>query len=81
MSNRSDIVFHLNGENLIPMPSRLMREGLLGKTLEDALQTFFEKYPQIIPGKQIIPTIAVGRMTFLIKGRRKYAKPTKRIVP
>ena len=32
-----------------------MREGLLGKTLEDALQTLFEKYPQIIPGKQIDP--------------------------
>lgn len=55
MPNRSDEVFHFNGDKLISMPSRSMREGLLGKTLEDALQTFFEKYPQIIPGKQIDP--------------------------
>lgn len=55
MQDRSDEVFHLDGEKLIPMPSRSMREGLLGKTLEDALQTFFENYPQIIPGKQIDP--------------------------
>ena len=55
MSNRSDEVFHLKGENLTPLPIRSMREGLLGKSLEDALQIFFEKYPQIIPGKQIDP--------------------------
>lgn len=55
MSNRSDEVFHLKGANLTPMPLRSMREGLLGKSLEDALQTFFENYPQIIPGKQIDP--------------------------
>jgi hypothetical protein len=55
MPNRSDEVFRLNGDKLSPMPSRSMREGLWGKTLEDALQTFFEKYPQIIPGKQIDP--------------------------
>jgi len=55
MSNRSDEVFHFNGDKLTPLPFRSMREGFLGKTLEDALQTFFEKYPQIIPGKQIDP--------------------------
>ncbi len=55
MPNRSDEVFHFNGDKLTPMPFRSMREGLLGKALEDALQTFFEKYPQIIPGKQIDP--------------------------
>jgi hypothetical protein len=55
MSNRSDEVFHIMGENLTPMPLRSMREGILGTSLEDALQTFFEKYPQIIPGKQIDP--------------------------
>jgi hypothetical protein len=55
MVDRSDEVFHFSGERLTPMPSRSMREGLLGKTLEDALQTFFENYPQIIPGKQIDP--------------------------
>jgi hypothetical protein len=58
MPDRSDEVFHLNGNKLTPMPSRSMKEGLLGKTLEDALQTFFQKYPQIIPGKQIDPVSA-----------------------
>jgi len=55
MTDRSDEIFHFNGHKLTPLPSRSMREGLLGKTLEDALQTLFEKYPQIIPGKQIDP--------------------------
>ena len=55
MPHRSDIVFHFDNGDLNPLPSRSMREGLLGKTLEDALQTFLEKYPDIIPGKQIDP--------------------------
>ena len=55
MPKPSDEVFHFNGQKLTPMPLRSIREGLLGKTLEDALQTLFEKYPQIIPGKQIDP--------------------------
>jgi len=55
LANPSDEIFHLKGDQLISMPSRSMREGLLGKSLEDALQTFLEKYPQIIPGKQIDP--------------------------
>jgi hypothetical protein len=55
LKSPSDEIFHLNGDQLISMPSRSMREGLLGKSLEDALQTFLEKYPQIIPGKQIDP--------------------------
>jgi hypothetical protein len=32
-----------------------MRIGLFGKTLEDALQSLLQNYPQIIPGKQIDP--------------------------
>ena len=55
MSNHSDEIFHLNDNKLTSMPLHPMREGLLGKTLEDALQTFLEKYPQIIPGKQVDP--------------------------
>jgi len=55
MTSRLDEIFYFDGRKLTEMPSRSMREGLLGKTLEDALQTFFEKYPQIIPGKQIDP--------------------------
>lgn len=53
--NKSDEIFLLNGENLEPLPARTMREGFFGETLEAALQRFFEKYPQIIPGKQINP--------------------------
>lgn len=56
MPNETDQVFHLTGDKLIPLSSRPMREGLMGKKLEDALQSLFEKYPQIIPGKQIDPT-------------------------
>jgi len=37
------------------LPNRSMRDGLLGTNLEDALQVLFEKYPQLIPGKQIDP--------------------------
>ena len=55
MQRRSDEVFHLQDQKLTPMPARSMREGLLGKTLEDALQTLFEEYPQIVPGKQMDP--------------------------
>jgi hypothetical protein len=55
MVDRSDEVFHYSGEILTSMPARSMREGLFGKSLEDALQTFFENYPQLIPGKQIDP--------------------------
>ena len=49
----SDEIFSLNGENLVRVPSRDMREGILGKTLEDALQTLLENYLELIPGSQI----------------------------
>jgi len=55
MPDASDEVFLLKGKDLEPMPARSMREGLLGETLEGALQRFFEQYPQIIPGRQIDP--------------------------
>ncbi len=55
MPSPSDEIFILKKDKLVPMPSRSMRTGLMGKTLEEALQVFFEKYPQIIPGKQIDP--------------------------
>ena len=53
MKNQSDEIFLLDGEQLSPLPVRSMRTGLFGKTLEDALQTILQKYPQVIPGKQI----------------------------
>ncbi|MGO9019424.1 MAG: hypothetical protein ACLQVJ_13855 [Syntrophobacteraceae bacterium] len=58
MSDRSDEIFlynALDADRLHPLPARSMRDGLLGKTLEDALQNLLGNYPQIIPGKQIDP--------------------------
>ena len=55
MQTQSDEVFLLDAEQLSPLPARPMRAGLFGKTLEDALQTLLQKYPEIIPGKQIDP--------------------------
>ena len=37
------------------MPIRPMRQGLFGTTLEDAFQKLLERYPEIVPGKQIRP--------------------------
>ncbi len=51
----SDEVFLLQGTTLESMPSRPMREGLLGETLESVLQRFLQQYPELIPGKQIEP--------------------------
>jgi hypothetical protein len=55
MLNQADEVFLLREEELTPLPTRSMRAGLFGKTLEDAIQTLLQKYPKIIPGKQIDP--------------------------
>lgn len=55
MQKRVDEILLLNNKDMQPLPAHSMRDGLLGKTLEDALQTILEKYPQIIPGKQIDP--------------------------
>jgi len=53
MKTQSDEIFLLDDKQLNPLPARSMRTGLFGKTLEDALQTILQKYPQVIPGKQI----------------------------
>jgi hypothetical protein len=55
MQNQSDEIFLLENDRLSPLPVRPMQAGLFGKTLEDALQTLLQKYPQVIPGKQIDP--------------------------
>ena len=52
MPDLSDEVFLLKGNSLEPMPAKLIREGPLSKTLEGALQWFFEQYPQIISGNR-----------------------------
>lgn len=58
MPENSDEVFLIGHgqEKLDALPARPFREGLFGKTLEDALQTLIEKYPAVIPGKQIDPS-------------------------
>jgi hypothetical protein len=55
MSN-SDEIFRLDNGTCEPLPARSMREGLIGKSLEDALQALLEENPNLIPGKQIAPS-------------------------
>jgi len=55
MSSQADEIFFLENEELRSLPARSMRSGLFGKSLEDALQTLLQRYPQVIPGKQIDP--------------------------
>ena len=55
MPTESDEIFFLEGEQLRPLPVRSMRAGLFGRSLEDALQMLLQRYPQVIPGKQIDP--------------------------
>ena len=56
MRPTSDEIFHIRGGKFTSLPARTMRDGLFGKTLEDALQTLLVKHPQVIPGKQIDPS-------------------------
>lgn len=55
MASHSDEILLLTENQLRPLASRSMRTGLFGKTLEDALQSILQQYPQIIPGNQINP--------------------------
>lgn len=55
MNAKSDNVFLIKEQDLESLPARPFREGLFGKTLEDALQTLVERYPQVLPGKQMEP--------------------------
>ncbi|MDP6379763.1 MAG: hypothetical protein QF662_00340, partial [Phycisphaerae bacterium] len=54
-TRQSDEVFVIQDGRLRSLLSRSLRDGLLGTTLEDALQKLIEEYPQIIPGSQISP--------------------------
>lgn len=54
-AKNSDEIFLLAKGEVETLPTRPMREGLFGVTLEDAFQTLLEQYPEIIPGKQITP--------------------------
>jgi len=56
MPDRSDEIFMIRQDQLQTLSYRSMRSGFLGKSLEDALQTLLQKYPEVIPGAQISPT-------------------------
>ena len=45
MPDKSYQVFLIKGEAFHSMPERQLKEGLFGKTLEDALQTLIAKHP------------------------------------
>lgn len=53
MKESGDRVFLIRQKQISMVPSRSLRDGLLGKSLEDALQSLFEDYPEILPGHQI----------------------------
>ena len=55
MPEETDQIFILEQGKIKSLPLRPMRLGLLGKSLEDFLQSLFEQYPSIIPGAQIDP--------------------------
>lgn len=55
LSTAGDEIFFLSKDEVSAMPVRPMREGLFGTTLEDAFQKLLERYPEIVPGKQIRP--------------------------
>jgi len=51
----ADDVFRIAGERLERLPARPFRLGLLGHTLEAALQRLLELHPEVVPGGQIDP--------------------------
>ena len=57
MQNKSDEIFVIRQDQLQTLSYRPMRSGFFGKSLEDALQTLLQKYPEVIPGVQISPTM------------------------
>jgi hypothetical protein len=57
MKDKSDEIFIISQDQLQTLPYRSMRSGFLGKSLEDALQTLLQKYPEVIPGAQISPAL------------------------
>lgn len=55
MSSQADHIFVIEDEQLRALPERPFRAGLFGKTLEEALQTLIERYPDVLPGRQMDP--------------------------
>lgn len=52
-AKKPEEIFVLSNDKATALPVRAMKEGLFGTTLEDAFQKLLERYPEIIPGKQI----------------------------
>lgn len=57
MPESADYVFRIDGERLERLPVRPFRLGLLGHTLEAALQRLLELHPEVVPGGQIDPGV------------------------
>jgi hypothetical protein len=55
MASETDKVFILRNGKMQPVPFRPMKTGILGKSLEEALQILLQKHPEVIPGSQIDP--------------------------
>jgi hypothetical protein len=55
MSGSKEHVFLVDNKALTVMPERPMRNGILGKSLEDALQHLLATYPSLLPGSAIDP--------------------------
>lgn len=63
----SDEIFLIRERELSSLPARQMREGLFGKTLEDALQTLLSRYPELLPGSQFVPDSEDPPRFFLLR--------------
>lgn len=55
MAGETDKVFVLRGGKMRSLPFRPMKAGVLGESLEEALQKLLQEYPEVIPGSQIDP--------------------------
>jgi hypothetical protein len=56
MPSQTDEIFLLEGEELHGLPARSLRSGLMGRSLEDGIHALLQRYPQLIPGKQLDPS-------------------------
>jgi len=89
MPESTDEIFLLKEAKLESLPARSMKDGFLGKSLEDALQYVLEQNPNLIPGRQIassgqsVPKFVLLRREMPISGwsldhlfADQYAVPT-----
>jgi hypothetical protein len=55
VNDHADYVFRIAAGSIERLPARAFRVGLLGQTLEAALQRLLELHPEVVPGGQIDP--------------------------